>query len=169
MTEQVEGGISKNTNKEHQKWTEYPIKKTEILRKEAKKAEEDVDAILVGHIIAIILDDDANAFNTPVYTGEYSLENIEYSRTGILRRLSLEIEFEETPEKLKKQLELARDKLQVHDWKGEEGFNEAHNIWKETVRDWTFNFRDTNPEIKKAYEKFQSFNVRLSKPFLKKV
>lgn len=168
MTEQAEGGIIKNSTKEHQELIEHPIKKAEILRKEAKKAGEDADTILLGYVLTIILKDDANAFNTTVLSRKYSFEDIEYSRTGILGRLSLEIEFEEIPEKLRKQLELARDKLQVHDWKGEEGFNKAHNIWKKTVRDWTLNFRDTNPEMMEACEKFQSFDVGLSKAFLKK-
>ncbi len=169
MTEQAEGGINKNTTKEHQELIEYPIKKAEILRKEAKKVGEDADAILLGYVLTIILKDDANAFNTTVLSGKYSFEDVEYSRTGILGRLSLEIEFEEIPEKLRKQLELTRDELQVHDWKGKEGFNKAHNIWKKTVRDWTLNFRDTNPEMMEAYEKFQSFDVGLSEVYLKKI
>jgi hypothetical protein len=169
MTEQAEGGTNRNTTKEHQELIEYPIKKAEILRKEAKKTGKDVDTILLGYVLSIILEDDANAFNTTVLSKKYSFKDVEYSRTGILGRLSLEIEFEEIPEKLRKQLELARDELQVHDWKGKEGFNKAHNIWKKTVRDWTLNFRDTNPEMMEAYEKFQSFDVGLSEVYLKKI
>jgi hypothetical protein len=169
MTEQAEGGTNRNTTKEHQELIEYPIKKAEILRKEAKKAGKDIDTILLGYVLSIILEDDANAFNTTVLSKKYSFKDVEYSRTGILGRLSLEIEFEEIPEKLRKQLELARDELQVHDWKGKEGFNKAHNIWKKTVRDWTLNFRDTNPEMMEAYEKFQAFDVGLSEVYLKKI
>ncbi len=167
MTEQAEGKINENATKEYQEWIEYPIKKTEILRQEATKVGEDVDTILLGHILSIILNDDANTFHLVIYGG-YSLENIEYARTGILGRLSLEIEFEETPEKLRNQLELAQDELQEHDWKGKEGFNKAYEIWKETVKDWTRNFCDTNPEIKEAYEKFLSFDDNLSSAFIKK-
>ncbi len=169
MTEQAEGEINKNTTEKHQELIEYPIKKAEIIREEAKKTGEDVNTILLGHIIAIILDDDANAFSKTILSGEYSLKDIEYSRTGILGRLSLEIEFKETPEKLRKQLELAQDKLQEHDWKGEEGLKKAQDIWVKTVRDWTQNFRETNPQIKEAYEKFQSFNTGLSEASPKRV
>lgn len=167
MTEQTEGEISKNTTKEYREWIEYPNKKAEILRQEAKKAGEDVDTILLGYILSIILDDDANTFHLAIF-GEYSLEGIEFARIGILGRLSLEIELEETSEKLRKQLELARDELQRHDWGDKEGFNKAYEIWKETVKNWTLIFRDTNPEIKQAYEKFLSFDDDLSRAFIKK-
>ncbi len=168
MTEQAESGINKNTTKEYQKWIEYPIKKAEILRQEATKVGENVNTILLGHILSIILNDDANTFHIAIFGG-HSLEDIGRARTGILGRLSLEIEFEETPEKLRNQLELAQDELQEHNWKGKEGFNKAYEIWKETVKDWTRNFRDTNPEIKEAYEKFLSFDDSLSRAFAKKV
>jgi hypothetical protein len=168
MTEQVESKVDRNTTKEYQEWIKYPIKKVEILRQEAKKVGEDVDTILLGHILSVILNDDASTFHIAMY-GEYSLENIEYARTGILGRLSMEIEFKETPKKLRKQLELTRNKLQKHDWRDKEAFNKAHEIWKETTRDWTRNFRDTNPEIKEAYEKFLSFDDSLSRAYAKKV
>jgi len=168
MTEQIESKIDKSITKGHREWIEYPIKKAEILRKEAKKAGKDVNTILLGYILSIILEDDANAFLSAMH-GEYSLENIEFSRTGILGRLSLEIEFEKTPEKLRKQLELARNELREHDWKDKESFNKAHGIWKEQVKDWTTNFCDTNPEIKEAYEEYLSFDNDLSRAYAKKV
>jgi len=169
MTEQTEVRINEENAKKQQDWIKYPIKKAEIIRKETKKTGEDTGTILLGHIITIILDDDANAFSKTILSGEYSLKDIEYSRTGILGRLSLEIEFKETPERLRKQLELAQDKLQEHDWKGEEGLKKAQDIWVKTVRDWTQNFRETNPQIKEAYEKFQSFNTGLSEASPKRV
>jgi hypothetical protein len=168
MTELTESGIKKDINKKYQDWIEYPIKKAEILRQEAKKAGEDVDTILLGHILSIILNDDASTFHIAKF-GEYSLENIEFSRTGILGRLSLEIKFEETPEKLRKQLELARNELQEHDWKDKESFNKAYGIWKETVKNWTTNFCDTNPEIKEAHKEYLSFDDDLSRAYAKKV
>lgn len=169
MTEQAEGRINEDKAKKQQDWIKYPIEKAEIIRKETKKTGEDTDTILLGHIITIILDDDASAFSATVLSGKYSPEDIEYSQTGILGRLGLEIEFKETPEELRKQLELAQDKLRESDWIGEKGFNELFKIWKETVRDWTLNFRDTNPQIKEAYKKFWSFNIGLSKAVLRKV
>ncbi|MBU0572315.1 hypothetical protein KKH23_01435 [Patescibacteria group bacterium] len=168
MTELTESIKNEDEAKKQQDWIKYPIEKAEIIRKETKKTGEDTDTILLGHIITLILDDDANAFNMVKLSG-YSPHYMEYSRTVMLGRLSLEIEFKETPEELRKQLELTRNKLQEHDWIGEKGFNEVFGIWKETVRDWTQNFRDTNPEINEAYEKFQAFNTSLSKAFPKRV
>ena len=169
MTEQAESGINENKNKAHQDWIEFPFKgRAEQLRKEAEKAGEDASAILLGHVISVIIGDDSNSFFSARFAG-YSPESVEYAKTGILGRLSLEIEFKETPEKLRKQLELTRDKLQVYRWEGEKGLNKAHEIWKETAKDWVINFRDTNPEIKEAYEKFISFEIKAAGLRIKKV
>lgn len=162
MTEQTEGRIDKNIIEEHQNWIEFPNARAEILRKEAEKAGEDTDAILLGHILAVITGDDSNSFFS-AKLGGYSPEDIEYSRVGILGRLSLEIEFKETPEILRKQLELAREKLQKHDWEGEKGLNKALEIWTEKVEGWTINFRDTNSVAKEAYKKFIAFEISLAK------
>lgn len=168
MTEQAEGKTEKKVDKQLQEWIEYPKKKAETLRQKAKEAGEDVDTILLGHILSIIIGDDANAFHSAVYGG-YIPEELKHSQTKILERLSSEIEFEQTPKEVKKQLELVRDKLQKHDWGDKEGFEKAHKTWKEEVQDWTLNLRDNNPEMKKAYEKYLLLDSGLSKTFPKKV
>jgi hypothetical protein len=162
MMEQAEGKIDKNVIKEHQNWIEFPNVRAEILRKKAEEAGEDADAILLGHILATIIGDDSNCFFS-AKLGGYSPRDIEYSQAGILGRLSLEIKFKETPKILKKQLEMTREKLQEHDWRGEKGLTKALEIWTDNVEKWTEKYRDTNPEAKEAYNKFILFELSLAK------
>ena len=168
MTEQAEGKTEERADRQLREWIEYPKKKAEILRQKAREAGEDADNILLGHILNVIIGDDVSAFHSAVYGG-YIPEELRYSQTKILGRLSLEIKFKQTPKNLKKQLELVRDKLKKHNWGDKESFEEAYETWKEEVQDWTLNFRNTNPKMKEAYEKFLSFDNDLSRAYAKKV
>ncbi len=163
MSELVDNGISETLLKQHQDWIKYPTVKAKILRDEAQKAGENPDTIIAGDVMSLILNDDGNALYTTMFSDKYLPKEIEYSRNGILGRLSLEIDFKETPEEIRKQLVIARDVLQKHDWSGKKGFEGAHEIWKEFAKNWVRDFRETNPKMKEAHEKFIAFDEVLAR------
>jgi len=163
MSELVDNGISDEVLRKQKDWIKYPVIQAKTLRDEAQKAGENPDVIIAGCVMSLILNDDGNALYTTMLSDKYLPKEIEYSRNGILGRLSLEIGFKETPEEIRKQLVIAQEVLQKHDWSGKKGFDGAHAIWKEFANDWVRDFRETNPKMKEAYEKFVTFDEVLAR------
>ena len=142
-----------NFQRQLEAWVEYPSKKVEELRKKAVEKGADPREIILGYVINTITGDDPNSFLTVIFVGfDKDLSREAQQRTN--SRIEWELSLAETPDEIKEQLRLTKERLASFDWDTKEGFDGAYKFWKENVQDRVLKYRDEHPEVLQAFKNF---------------
>lgn len=140
-------------------WLELPQK-----LEKARKLGYDEGKIRLGYALDHITGDDANAFSSLLSSyHNFNPELSQLSREMILARMGWEEGIEELPAELRDRIKAVKGKLKASDWKSQEGFRKAYQVWKTEIMDYFIGFEQSNPEFKEAKTLYRTMDERIAK------
>jgi hypothetical protein len=128
-------------------WATAPRLRDKWIRRFAPEFGIDTSRYILGKVVGGIDGDDLGAFGSYGFLPGYG----DHIQASIQERLRYEIGTPEVPVIISGRLVRVKDTLNGIDFNSEMAYWTGRNYWTKYARDFTRHIRDTNPEVRDAY------------------